>query len=60
MGSVDTINIWLIIIFLGMTAKKEARSAHRILCSKVSKVGWCLRMVARNVRMIVRYGFNVD
>ena len=33
---------------------------HNLLCSKVSKVGWCFRMVARNVRMIVRYGFNVN
>ena len=58
--SADTINLWLIIIFLGMTAKKEAGSTHRILHSKVSKVGWCLRTVVRNVRIIVKYGFNVD
>ena len=38
------------IIFLGTTAEKEA----------ISKVRWCLRTVARNVNMMVRYGFNVD
>src|ERR1700677_4230936 len=56
----DTINPWLIIIFLGMTVKNDARSAHGILRSSVSRVGWCLKTVARNDNRMVRYGFKVD